>query len=108
MKAKIMDYQSLLLEKQRLKLECAAQEKDMADNFVQLKAKLNPTLMIKEAILEIIPRDIRENSIVNFVSSFFTKKSEEDSGMGASFFSLAKTSLLTLAISYLTKYLEKD
>ncbi len=108
MKAKIMDYQSLLLEKQRLKLECAAQEKDMADNFVQLKAKLNPTLMIKEAILEIIPRDIRENSIVNFVSSFFTKKSDQDSGIGSSFFSLAKTSLLTLAISYLTKFLEKD
>lgn len=70
MKAKISDYQSLLLEKQRLKLECSTQEKDMADNFVQLKAKLNPTLMIKEAILEIIPRDIRENSIVNLVSAF--------------------------------------
>lgn len=108
MKAKIMDYQSLLLEKQRLKLECAAQEKDMADNFIQLKAKLNPTLMMKEAILEIIPRDIRENKILNLVSTFFTTKKEEDSGIGSSIFSLAKTSLLTLAISYLTKFLEKD
>ncbi|MBL0047948.1 MAG: hypothetical protein IPP32_07640 [Bacteroidetes bacterium] len=108
MKAKISDYQSLLLEKQRLKLECSTQEKDMADNFVQLKAKLNPTLMIKEAILEIIPRDIRENSIVNLVSAFFTNKKEQDSGFGSSIFSLAKTSLLTLAISYLTKFLEKD
>ena len=108
MKTKITDHQTLLLEKQRLRLMCVAQEKEMAANFSNLKEKLNPTLMMKEAILEIIPKEIRENKIISFISSFITAKADSKDNSSNDIFSLAKTSLLTLVLKYLDKYLSKD
>ncbi len=108
MKTKINNYQSLLLEKQRLRLVCASQEKEMLENFDALKDKLNPTYMLKEAILEIVPREIRENQLVSFLSSFLTGSKKEDKGIGSDFFTLLKTSLLTAALNFLNKFLEKE
>ena len=105
MKTKIVNHQTLLLEKQRLKLSCAAQEKEMADNFVSLKEKLNPTLMIKEAILEIIPKEIRENKIISLITTLVSANKNERNN---DIFTLAKTTLLTAVLKFIDKYLHKD
>ncbi len=106
MKTNITDYHTLLLEKQRLKLVCAAQEKEMSENLVFLKEKLNPSLLMKEAILEIVPKEIRENKIVGFLGSFFTGKKTDSEDTNLS--SLLKTSVLTLALKFIDSYLNKD
>ena len=107
MKTKITDYHSLQLKKQRLKLLCAAQEKEMAENFSELKSKLNPSTLMREAILEMVPRDIRENKIVAFITSLFKGNSDKNE-VGGELLNLAKTTLFTAALKYLDKFLNKE
>lgn len=106
-KTKIFNYQTLLLEKQRLSLLCASQEKEMAANFGQLKKTLNPSSLMREAILEIIPREIRENKIISFFLSFL-KSDTADGDVNKDIFSFAKTTVLTAALKYLDKFLSKN
>lgn len=106
-KTKITNYQTLLLEKQRLSLLCASQEKDMAANFGQLKKTLNPSSLMREAILEIIPREIRENKIISFFLSFL-KSDAAEGDENKDIFSFAKTTVLTAALKYLDKFLSKN
>ena len=101
MKTKIADHQTLLLEKQRLKLVCADQEKEMSANFILLRKKLNPTLMIREALLEMIPREIRENRIVSFISSLFGE--QENQKQGGGIFSLLTSAFLNALLKFLNK-----
>jgi hypothetical protein len=109
MKTNVNDYTSLLLEKQRLKLLCATQEKEMSDNLVILKEKLNPSLLMREAILEIIPREVRENKIVSFIGSFVGgSKNKTEGGMSGDIANILKTTFLSFALKFIDNYLNKD
>lgn len=108
MKTKINDYQGLQLEKQRLKMLCESQEKEMAANFTHLKSKLNPSSLMREAILEMVPREIRENKIVSFITSLLSGNRDNKNELGNDLFNLAKTSMLTAALKYLDKFLNKE
>ena len=108
MKTKITNYQSLLIEKQRLKQACAAQEKEIKDNFVHLREMLNPTLMMKEAILEMVPREIRENKILSFITTFIRGNGNQEQGIGEGLVDLVKTTLFAAVLKLIDKYLSKE
>ncbi len=107
MKTKITDYQSLLLEKQRLQMVCAAQEKEMAAAYEKVKPMLNPSYMIKEAILDLIPREVRTSKLVSFLTSA-SSGSDTKQDMLSELLNMVKTTLMTAALNYLNKFLSKE
>ena len=104
MKTKIVDMQTLQLEKQRLKIVISNQEKEMAENFAELKEKLQPTKIMKGAILGMIPIELRENKITSIVTSLILQSINHKQSIGNEIFSVAKSTLLGAAIKYLDKY----
>ena len=110
MKNKIIDHSSLLLEKQRLKILVQAEEKDIAINFQKVRKKLNPSYLVKEAVLDLIPKDIRENKIISFLSSIVSPKSNgnETGESNAStilndIFKLAQSAVLAWVMRYVSR-----
>ena len=110
MENKIIDHSSLLLEKQRLKTLVQAQEKDIAINFQKVRKKLNPSYLVREAVLDLIPKDIRENKIISFLSSIVLPKSNgsETGESNAStivndIFKLAQSAVLAWVMRYVSR-----
>jgi hypothetical protein len=104
MENKITDLHSLQLEKQRLKMLCANQEKEMMENFKIVKHKLTPSYIVKEALIEIVPKDFRNNSIVSFVTSMLNKSN--DNSLGLEIFNVTKSIALPLIMKYVEKFIE--
>jgi len=104
MKTKIVDMQTLQLEKQRLKFVIENQEKEMAEDFTELKENLQPSKIMKGAILGMIPADLRSNKIIGLATSLITQSINHKQSIGNEIFSVAKSTVLGAAIKYLDKY----
>lgn len=107
MKTKIVDMQTLQLEKQRLKFVIENQEKEMSEDFAELKENLQPSKIMKGAIIGLIPAELRENKIVGLATSLIAQSISHKQSISNEIVSMAKTTLLGAAIKYLDKYRRK-
>ena len=107
MKNRIIDHQSLLLEKQRLSIICKNQEKEFADAYEKLKPKLTPGYFFREALLDFIPNEMRTSHLGGLILNILNPSSERKESLGTELFNFAKSTILTTLLNYFDNFLKK-